>query len=176
MIFDHRKFISFIFALLLGILGVFAVLSSSSCSVESHLARGQKHIAIAKAKGAIIKPDTVWQYVYNSEVVFDTITNTYKEVTKKDSVISTITNNISPGMTRQERKAQEDAFKHIEKMMKLQNDSLGKQIKYLIKINDQNQKTEQVIVKQENKNPWAWTLLAGIILVIILVVKKIFKL
>lgn len=124
----------------------------------------------------MIKPDTVWQYKYTKETVFDTITNTYKEILKKDSTFQTITNTIAPGMSRQERLALEDYYKHLEKMMRLQNDSLGKEIKKLIKINGQNQKTEQIIVRQENKQPWAWVILAAIILVIILVVKRIFKL
>ena len=148
----------------------------NSCSIEHHLAKAQKHIDIAKRKGAIITPDTVWQYEYTKETVFDTVTNTYKEILKKDSSFTTINNTIAPGMSRQERIALESYYKHLEKMMKLQNDSLGKEIKKLIKINGQNKKTERVIVKQENKEPWAWVILAAVILIIILVLKKIFKL
>jgi hypothetical protein len=152
------------------------IFSLSSCSIEQHLAKAQKHIDIAKRKGAIIKPDTVWQYVYNKEIVYDTVTNTYKEILKKDSSIYTVNNNIAPVMSRQERKALEDYYKHLEKMMKLQNDSLGKQLKAYIKANKQENKTERVTTRIENKQPWAWVILAVIILVIILVVKKIFKL
>jgi len=148
----------------------------TSCSIEKHLAKAQKHIDIAKRKGAVITPDTVWQYKYTKETVFDTITNTYKEILKKDSTISTVNNTISAGMTRQERLALEGYYDHLEKMMRLQNDSLGKQIKALIKTNAQNQKTERIIVKQENKQPWAWVILVVVILVIILVLKKIFRL
>lgn len=149
---------------------------TSSCSIEHHLAKSQKHIDIAKRKGAVIKPDTVWSYSYTKEWKFDTITNTYKEILKKDSTATTINNTIAAGMSRQERLALESYYKHLEKMMKLGNDSLQKQLNALIKINKQNQKTEQVIVKQENKQPWAWVILATVILVIILVLKKIFKL
>ena len=148
----------------------------NSCSIEHHLAKAQKHIDIAKRKGAVITPDTVWQYEYTKETVFDTVTNTYKEILKKDSSFTTINNTIAPGMSRQERIALESYYKHLEKMMKLQNDSLGKEIKKLIKINGQNQKTQRVIVRQENKEPWAWVILAAVILIIILVLKKIFKL
>ena len=148
----------------------------NSCSIEHHLAKAQKHIDIAKRKGAVITPDTVWQYEYTKETVFDTVTNTYKEILKKDSSFTTINNTIAPGMSRQERLALEDYYKHLEKMMKLQNDSLGKEIKKLIKINGQNQKTQRVIVRQENKEPWAWVILAAVILIITLVLKKIFKL
>jgi len=148
----------------------------NSCSIEHHLAKAQKHIDTAKRKGAVIKPDTVWQYVYNKEIVFDTLTNTYKEVLKKDSSVYTINNNIAPVMSRQERLALEDYYKHLEKMMKLQNDSLGKELRAYIKANKQQHKTERYVIRQENKQPWAWVILAAVILIIILVLKKIFKL
>ena len=148
----------------------------NSCSIEHHLAKAQKHIDIAKRKGAVITPDTVWQYEYTKETVFDTVTNTYKEILKKDSSFTTINNTIAPGMSRQERLALEDYYKHLEKMMKLQNDSLAKELKALIKTNRQDNRTDRVVVRQENKQPWAWVILAAVILIIILVLKKIFKL
>lgn len=148
----------------------------SGCSIEHHLAKAQKHIDIAKRKGAVIKPDTVWSYRYDKEIVFDTVTNTYKEITKVDSSFTTINNTIAPGMSRQERLALEAYYKHLEKMMKLQNDSLSKELKAYIKANKQQNKTQRYVVKQENKQPWAWVILAAIVLVTILVLKKIFKL
>lgn len=150
-------------------------LTLTNCSIEKHLATAQKHIDIAKRKGAIIKPDTIWRYEYRTEIIFDTVTNTYKEILKKDSTVTTVNNNISPGMSRQERKALDDYYNHLEKMMKLGNDSLQKQLNALIKMNGQNQKTNKVNIRQENKQPWAWVILAITILIIILVVKKIFK-
>lgn len=152
------------------------VLILDSCSIEHHLSKGQKHIDIAKRKGAVIKPDTVWQYSYTKEIVFDTIINTYKEITKKDSNLTVINNTISSGMSKQERKALEDYYRHLEKMLKLSNDSLNKKLNALIKINGQNQKTDRIVVRQENKNPWAWVIFSVVVLIIILVIKKIFKL
>jgi cell division protein FtsN len=149
----------------------------TSCSVKHHLAKSQKHIDIAKRKGAVIVPDTVWQYKYTKETVFDTITNTYKEVLKKDSTVTTINNNISSGMSRQERKALESYYKHLEKMMKLGNDSLQKQLNNLVKLNKQNQKTERTIIRQENK-PWMWiaiSLVALVFLTGLFMLWKIFK-
>ena len=148
----------------------------SGCSIEHHLAKAKKHIDIAKRKGAVIKPDTVWHYEYKTETIFDTVTNTYKEILKKDSSVRTINNTIAPGMSRQERIALESYYKHLEKMMKLQNDSLSKELKAYIKANKQQNKTQRYVIKQENKEPWAWVILAVVILVIILVLKKIFKL
>jgi hypothetical protein len=148
----------------------------TSCSVEHHLAKSQKHIDIAKRKGAVIVPDTVWQYNYTKETVFDTITNTYKEVLRKDSTATTINNNITPGMSRQERKALESYYKHLEKMMKLQNDSLSKQLKALIKTNKQDNKTERVITRQENKNfPWFWFFIATSLILTFLIIKRFKK-
>ena len=151
----------------------------SSCSIEHHLAKAQKHIDIAKRKGALIKPDTVWHYEYKTETVFDTVTNTYKEIHTKDSSFQTIYNTISAGMTRQERLALEDYYKHLEKMMKLQNDSLGKELKAYIKANKQHNKTERVVVRQENKGKLIYTILPWVIIVMFVVIKygsKILKL
>lgn len=138
----------------------------TSCSAEQHLVKSQKHLDIAKRKGAVVVPDTVWQYRYIKETVFDTITNTYKEVIKKDSTISEITKTISVGMTRQERLALEAQFKHLEKMMKLENDKLQKQLKAATKQNGQNQRTIRVVKRVENK-PWMWVSISLICIVML---------
>ena len=170
---NWNHLIAFIWALLISILWLFTMYG---CSTEYHLSKSQKHLDIAKRKGAVIKPDTVWRYNYTKETVFDTITNTYKEVLKKDSTVSTITNTVSPGMSRQERKALESYYKHLEKMMKLQNDSLSKQLKALIKTNKQDNKTERVITRQENKNfPWFWFFIATSLILTFLIIKRFKK-
>lgn len=143
----------------------------NSCSIEHHLSKAQKHIDIAKRKGAVIKPDTVWSYNYTKETVFDTITNTYKEILKKDSSFQTINNTISAGMTRQERLALEAYYKHLEKTMKLENAALSKELKAYIKANRQKNRTDRIITRIENRQPWAWVILAAIVLLIILVLK-----
>lgn len=157
----------------LGIAILVALLNS--CSIEHHLAKAKKHIDIAKRKGAVIKPDTVWQYNYTKEVVYDTLTNTYREILKKDSSFQTIYNTISAGMTRQERLALDDYYRHLEKMMKLQNDSLGKELKAYIKANRQQNRTDRVTTRIENRQPWAWAVLAGFILAILLLLRSILK-
>ena len=64
-------------------------------------------------------------------------------------------------MTRQERKHLDDMFKHMEKMMKLQNDSLKLTLKYQTKQNKANQKTERTQIRKENKSfPWTWFFIA----------------
>jgi uncharacterized membrane protein YdbT with pleckstrin-like domain len=171
---NWNHLIAFIWALLISLLWLFTMYS---CSIEHHLSKAQKHLDIAKRKGAVITPDTVWQYNYTKETIFDTITQTYKEILKKDSTLQTINNVISAGMTRQERLALEANFKHLEKMMKLQNDSLNKQLKAATKINGQNQKTIKTIERLENK-PWMWvaiSLVALVFLVGLFMVWRFFK-
>ena len=158
---NWNHLIAFIWALLISILWLFTMYG---CSTEYHLSKSQKHLDIAKRKGAVITPDTVWQYNYTKETIFDTLTNTYKEVVTKDSTIQTINNVISAGMSRQERLALEAGFKHLEKMMKLQNDSLKKQLNAATKINGQNQKTVRTIERIENK-PWMWVAISLVALV-----------
>jgi len=145
-----------------------------SCSAEKHLAKAKKHIEIAKKKGAIVVPDTIWHYVYDTDTVFNYTNNTYetKQVIK-DSFPYTVTNTIRVGMTRQERKHFEDMFKHMEKMMKLQNDSLKLALKYQTKQHKQNKKTDRVVTRRENRsNPWIWVILAALLVVAIYLIKQ----
>lgn len=145
----------------------------ASCSIEHHLAKAQKHIDIAKRKGAIIKPDTVWHYSYTLDTVWNEKTHQFE--TKhmvRDSFPYFITNTISAGMTRQERLALESYFKHMEKMMKLQNDSLSKALKAEIKKNKQNQKTERVVVRQRAM-PWKMIILCAVIALAFFIIIRI---
>lgn len=142
-----------------------------SCSAERHLAKAKKHIEIAKSKGAVIVPDTVWHYSYRLDTVYNNNTYQIKE-TIVDSFPYIVTNTIKTSLSRQERLAIEDQFKHLERMMRLQNDSLKLILKYQSKNHKQDKKTERVVVRQENKlNPWSWVVLAAIILLIIIVLK-----
>ena len=158
---NWNHLIAFIWALSISILWLFTMYG---CSTEYNLSKSQKHLDIAKRKGAIVTPDTVWQYNYTKETIFDTLTNTYKEVVTKDSIMQTINNVISAGMSRQERLALEAGFKHLERMMKLQNDSLKKQLNAATKLNGQNQKTVRTIERLENK-PWMWVAISLVALV-----------
>ena len=134
-----------------------------SCSIEHHLAKAQKHIDIAKRKGAVIKPDTVWHYSYKLDTVWNVENNSFEtRHVKIDSFPYAVTNTISAGMTRQERLLMESYFKHMEKMMKLQNDSLSKALKAEIKKNKQNQKTERVVVRQKAM-PWKMIILCAVL-------------
>jgi hypothetical protein len=144
-----------------------------SCSVEKHLMKAEKHIAIAKSKGAVIKSDTVWKYSYTSDTIYNKETNTLEvRHLVKDSFPYTVTNTIKSSMSKQERKYFEDMFKHMEKMMKLQNDSLKLALKFQTKQHKQDKKTERTVVRQENKsNPWVWVILAALLVLAIFLFK-----
>ena len=134
-----------------------------SCSIEHHLSKAQKHIDTAKRKGAVIKPDTVWHYSYKLDTVWNVENNSFEtRHVRVDSFPYQVTNTISAGMTRQERLLMESYFKHMEKMMKLQNDSLAKVLKAEVKKNRQNKKTEKVIAKQKSM-PWKMLILYAVI-------------
>lgn len=144
-----------------------------SCSAEKHLMKAEKHIAIAKSKGAVIKSDTVWKYHYEYDTIYNKETNTLEvRHLVKDSFPYTVTNTIKSSMSKQERKYFEDMFKHMEKMMKLQNDSLRLALKFQTKQHKQDKKTERTVVRQENKtNPWIWVILAALLVVAIFLFK-----
>jgi len=144
----------------------------SSCSIEHHLSKAQKHIRIAKRKGASVIPDTVWHYMYTLDTVYNVKNNMYEtRHVIKDSFPYVVTNTISAGMTRQERKAMEEMFKHMERMMKLQNDSLKLALKAEVKKHKQDEKTDRVVTRKENSKPWIWVIVAGIILVCVILIK-----
>jgi hypothetical protein len=144
----------------------------ASCSVDHHLTKAQKHIRIAKRKGASVIPDTVWHYVYSLDTVYNVKNNMYEtRHVVKDSFPYVVTNTISAGMTRQERLAMEDMFKHMERMMKLQNDSLKLALKAQVKINKQDEKTDRVVTRKENGKPWIWVIAALILLASIALIK-----
>ena len=143
-----------------------------SCSVERHLKKSKKHLEIAKRKGAIIKADTVWNYEYEIDTIWNTTNNTFE--TKhviKDSFPYTITNTISAGMTRQERLYMQKMFRHMERMMKLQNDSLKIALKAQTKQHKQNVKKEKVSIRRENSKVGMWIIVALLLLVSILMIK-----
>jgi len=145
-----------------------------SCSIEQHLAKAQKHIDTAKRKGAVIKPDTVWHYSYKLDTVWNVQNNTFEtKQIRVDSFPYQVTNTISAGMTRQERLLNESYFKHMEKMMKLQNDSLAKVLKAAVKKNKQIQKTKRVVIRKEAM-PWKMMILIFVSMLALYIVNKLF--
>jgi hypothetical protein len=165
----YSEFVWFLLVIA-GSLFFFSVLSS--CSVDHHLSKAQKHIRIAKRKGASVIPDTVWHYVYALDTVYNVKNNMYEtRHIIRDSFPYFVTNTISAGMTRQERLAMEDMFKHMERMMKLQNDSLKLALKSEVKKHKQDEKTDRVVTRKENSKPWIWVICAALLLASIALIK-----
>lgn len=165
----YSEFVWFLLVIV-GSLFFFSVLSS--CSVDHHLSKAQKHIRIAKRKGASVIPDTVWHYVYALDTVYNVKNNMYEtRHIIRDSFPYFVTNTISAGMTRQERLAMEDMFKHMERMMKLQNDSLKLALKSEVKKHKQDEKTDRVVTRKENSKPWIWVICAALLLASIALIK-----
>jgi len=165
----HSEFIWFLLVIA-GSLFFFCLMSS--CSVDHHLTKAQKHIRIAKKKGASVIPDTVWHYRYTLDTVYNVKNNMYEtRHVVKDSFPYVVTNTISAGMTRQERKAMEEMFKHMERMMKLQNDSLKLALKADVKKHKQDEKTDRIVTRKENNKPWAWVICAALLLLSIALIK-----
>ena len=110
--------------------------------------------------------------MYALDTVYNVKNNMYEtRHVIKDSFPYVVTNTISAGMTRQERLAMEDMFKHMERMMKLQNDSLKLALRAEVKKQKQDEKTDRVVTRKENSKPWIWVIVAGIILVCVILIK-----
>lgn len=154
------------------IIFLFCVNMISSCSVERHLKKAQKHLDIAKRKGAVIKADTVWNYEYAVDTIWNTTNNTFEtRHVVKDSFPYTITNTVSAGMTKQERKYMEKMFRHMERMMKLQNDSLKLVLKAQTKQHKQTTKKEKVSIRRENSKVGMWIIFAVLLLISVVMIK-----
>ena len=112
-----------------------------SCSAERHLKIADKHIKKAIDKGAVIKADTLYKYIYQTDTIYDEKTNTLT-ITRHvvDSIPFTVTEKIYVPMSRQERLKYRDSLNHVRKLYELQS----KRLEEL-----QKQKTKQV--KQEQK-------------------------
>lgn len=124
---------------------IFSILSISimisSCSAERHLKISDKHIKKAIAKGAKIKVDTAYRYIYDTDTLFNEITNEVHIIRKVvDSIPYSVVNTIYVPMSRQERIKYRDSLSHIRDLYELQT----KRLKYI-----ERQKSKQV--KQENK-------------------------
>lgn len=84
------------------------------CSAEYHLNKAIK-------KGAEIKADTAYQYIYRTDTLYNEKTNTYT-VTKfvVDSIPYLVTKKIYVPMSRQERLMYRDSLSHIRELYELE--------------------------------------------------------
>lgn len=117
--------------------------SMASCSAAHHLKAADKHIKKAIEKGAVIMPDTLYKYVYDTDTIYDVETNTYT-VTKHivDSIPYLVTEKIYVPMSRQERLKYRDSLSHIRDLYELQSKRLKEAQKQRTKIVKIEQKTK----------------------------------
>lgn len=113
--------------LVLSLLAIFT-LTLISCSGEKHLELADKHIEKAKQKGAFVKVDTTYSYIYRTDTLYKngkivTITNTIIDSVAYQ-VVNTVT--VPKHLDRQERKALKDSLKHVENMYSLETKRLNK--------------------------------------------------
>ncbi len=113
------------------------------CSASHHLKVADKHIKKAIEKGAVITPDTLYKYVYDTDTIYDVETNTYT-ITKHivDSVPYLVTEKIYVPMSRQERLKYRDSLSHIRDLYELQSKRLKEAQKQRTKIVKIEQKTK----------------------------------
>lgn len=114
------------------------------CSASHHLKAADKHIKKAIEKGAVINPDTLYKYIYDTDTIYDVKTNTYT-VTKHivDSLPYLVTEKIYVPMSRQERLKYRDSLSHIRDLYKLQSKRLKEA---------QKQKTKIIKIEQKTKS------------------------
>jgi hypothetical protein len=116
----------------------------SRCTVTHHLKAADKHIKKAIEKGAIIKPDTLYKYIYDIDTIYNEKTNTIT-ITRHaiDSIPYVITQKIYVPMSRQERLRYRDSLSHIRELYELQSARLKQALKYKTKQVKHEQKTNR---------------------------------
>lgn len=133
---------------------IFTLLFGSICIGAYSCRTPQRLIEIAKERGAVIESDTV------TEIRIDTVFNELGEILRIDTVTNTIEVQkiVSVPMTRQERLALKDEYKHLEKMYKLRIDELedslrfsNKNLKTISDMYSDSLKTERVKARQQPK-------------------------
>ena len=146
--------------------------SMAGCSASHHLKAADKHIKKAIEKGAVITPDTLYKYVYDTDTIYDVETNTYT-VTKHivDSIPYLVTEKIYVPMSRQERLKYRDSLSHIRELYELQSARLKQALKHKTK----QIKHEQKIKRKNSPVSFVKNLLwLLVVLVVIYVIIKLY--
>lgn len=114
------------------------------CTAVHHLKSADKHIKKAIAKGAVITPDTLYKYVYDTDTLYNEKTNTIT-ITRRviDSIPYLVTEKIYVPMSRQERLKYRDSLRHIRDLYELQNKRLKEALKHKTKQVKHEQKTKR---------------------------------
>ena len=116
----------------------------SRCTASHHLKAADKHIKKAIAKGAVITPDTLYKYIYETDTVYDEKTNTLTVARHViDSIPYLVTEKIYVPMSRQERLKYRDSLSHIRDLYELQSARLKQALKHKTKQVKHEQKTKR---------------------------------
>jgi hypothetical protein len=160
---DKQKTISFVTALILTVLGLFLVVSLSSCDTAK---QAIKHHEKAEKLG----------YVYKCDPVTITLRDTIKGKDGKDSIVEVLVKvpcpKAEPPKTRWEirhmAKAERDSMKHVENVLKLQNKALKDSLAGVKQILQEQKKIVQsnnnAKKKIEKPFPWNWFFACVIVL------------
>lgn len=124
-----------------------------SCSGEKHLSYAQKHIEKAKKKGAFVKADTAYSYIYRTDTLYKDgkiveITNTIIDSVPY-KVVNTVT--VPKHLSYQERKALKDSLEHVERMYQLETKRLDKLAKRNTELEKELRKGSKQQIKQNIK-------------------------
>ena len=142
---DHKiNFVRMFITAILWLSFLFSIMFFiSRCTASHHLKAADKHVRKAILKGAIVNPDTLYTYIYETDTIYDENTNTFT-VTRYviDSIPYLVTEKIYVPMSREERLKYRDSLKHIRKLYELQNNRLKQALKYKAKQSKFEQKTK----------------------------------
>ena len=148
MKFDFKKLA---FVLFMWLIFATLILWITSCSAQWHLQKAIK-------KGANQEVDTAYQYVYDTDTIYNEVTKTFEVVrTKTDSIPYAVTTYVTSPLTRRELKAYKDSLKHERQIYKdsLRSAIKSKKIEYRTKVK----------VERSRSKWWVWFLLGGFVFI-----------
>lgn len=119
----------------------------------------QWHLDKAIKKGAKQQTDTAYQYIYNTDTIYNEVTKTFEVVrVKTDSIPYAVTTYVTSPLTRRELRAYKDSLKHERHIYKdsLRSALKSKKIEY----------RTQVKIERTKSRWWVWVLVGmGLMLV-----------
>lgn len=151
--FNKILFVAFVF-IVTGLM-IFAMFS---CSAQWHLNKAIK-------KGANQQIDTAYQYVYQTDTIYNEKTKTFEVVrTKTDSIPYAVTSYVTSPLTRRELRAYKDSLRTERVMYRysLRNALKSKKIEYRTKVK----------IEQAKSRWWLWFLIGGFVFLLMYFVFK----
>lgn len=134
-------------------LSIVAWISLHSCSPDWHINRAVK-------KGAVIQPDTIPEYIYQTDTIRDTITGEIIRIerTVLDTIHTVKYDVMYVPMSRQERKAYRDSLKYAHKNHKADLNAYKDSLRFERDKHKQTEKTERTDSRKTSRS-WFWFIL-----------------